>query len=277
MKTHNCGNWFQRPVVGGFWAIAAGSMLIGAGCSSTHEHEAKERAASAHLPPPLRVGITPDYPPLVFRRDGMDVGAEIDLAHALGKELNRPVEFVTLRRADRINALQDGTADIIMSGLSVTQGREVRASFTAPYLQNQIRAIFRRTDAAKYQSAADVTGMSGVIGVLPGTTSDIFVQKNCPNAQRLPLQYRKDAVFWLTDGGKIDLYVDDMFALVQMVSEHEASLGYLPEPLAFEGIAWAVAPSNGALLQQVNDILARWKTDGTLDSILLHWMPYLKK
>ena len=57
------------------------AVLAGvAGCATTR-------------PGPLRVGFTPDYPPLVFENDDGFAGAEIDLAGALGAKLGRPVQF----------------------------------------------------------------------------------------------------------------------------------------------------------------------------------------
>ena len=54
---------------------------------------------------PLMVGITPDYPPLIFRQGESITGIEIDLARKLGKELNRPVRLVTLKWEEQIDAL----------------------------------------------------------------------------------------------------------------------------------------------------------------------------
>jgi ABC-type amino acid transport substrate-binding protein len=45
----------------------------------------------------LRVGITPTYPPLIFKLGDKIAGVEVDLARKLGEELNRPVEFVEFR------------------------------------------------------------------------------------------------------------------------------------------------------------------------------------
>ncbi len=280
MKIESSRNLNQARMSAGFGLLGALSLLVAlvvaTGCSSTEQTGRKAGRAKPGSNA-LRVGVTPDYPPLVFEEGEYVAGAEVDLARALGKELNRPVEFVTLKREEQLTALNDGRADIIMSGVSVTRARQLRALFSNPYLQNQIRAIFRRADAYQFQSYNDVISTTARIGFLPGTTAAIFVQNNCPDAQKIPLQYRRDAVFWLTDGGRIDLYVDDIFALAQMVSEHEALLAYLPGALVVEDLAWPVAPSNQALLDQVNQILARWKTDGSLDRTLQRWMPYLKK
>ena len=42
-------------------------------------------------PAPLRVGITPEFPPMIFLSGGWVAGVEVDLARLLGQKLERPV------------------------------------------------------------------------------------------------------------------------------------------------------------------------------------------
>src|SRR5262245_39798064 len=74
---------------------------------------------------PLRVGITADFPPMVYKEAGKVTGVEVDFANALGAELNRPVKFVEVDWADQITALAEGRTDIIMSGMSITPARQL--------------------------------------------------------------------------------------------------------------------------------------------------------
>jgi polar amino acid transport system substrate-binding protein len=248
-----------------FLAGVAGLVLAGVvGCATTRHN-------------PLRVGVTPDYPPLVFEQDGGVVGAEIDLANALGAQLNRPVKCYSMRWDQLIPTLQEGRIDIIMSGMSVTRPRQLRIAFSEPYLHNQLRAIFSRPNADRFKTREDVLNTTAKIGVVPGTTADVFVQENCPKAERVNIGTRRDAAFHLLQDRRIDLFVDDSFALAQILSENEADLTYLAQPLAGDDLAWGIRSDNQELLRQVNVVLDRWKSEGTLDRILLVWMPYLHK
>ncbi len=261
--------WWAKLASSGFLRAAILSVAVAllAGCAGTSTGGGRQ---------PLRVGIAPIYQPLVFEQNNTISGAEIDLAYALAKQLGRPAEFVTLRFDDLIPALTDQRIDIIMSGMSVTRVRQAQVAFSEPYLQNQLRAIFVRANAYAFNNPADVLNTSGKIGVIAGTTADTFVQKNCPSATRVAIASRKDVGFYLMQGRSIDLFVDDSFALVQILAEHEAELTYMQQPLSQEDLAWGVRPMDKDLLSQVNAVLERWKADGTLDSILLRWMPYLK-
>ena len=225
---------------------------------------------------PLRVGITPDYPPLVFRQPEGTNGVEIDFANALGKELERPVQFVVLRFDQLIPSLVDKEIDIIMTGMSVTKPRQLRIAFANPYVHNQLRAMFPLKNSSKFKSIDDIKKTDARIGVVTGTTGEIFVKQNCPNAKLVPVTMRRDVGFFLTKGDRMDLYVDDTFALADIFSQKEGDLDYLKQPLSEEDLAWGVRPGDKEFLSKVNGILDRWKSDGTVDKTLDKWIPYLK-
>lgn len=256
--------------------LLATVVLLAGLAASTCCSAAEQEKAGTPAPTALRVGIAPEYPPLVFRQPEGTNGVEIDLAKALGAELNRPVKFVVVNFDDLVPALVENRIDIIMSGMSVTKAREFRIAFSDPYVKNQLRAIFRLKDVAQYGTAADVLKTTARVGVVPGTTGDIFVSKNCTKAQRLLFPNRKDVPILLVKTGRMDLFVDDTFALAPMVAENEAEIAYLQEPLNEEDIAWGVRQSDKELLRDVNQALAKWKTDGTLEKVLDRWIPYLK-
>jgi len=239
-------------------------VALGSGCAGSRQA-------------PLRVGITPDYPPMVFKYNGQIAGAEVDMGRELAGQLNRKVEFVSLRWEQLIPAVQYGNIDIIMSGMSITRARQLQIAFSEPYLTNQLRAIFSRAKADRFQNPADLQNEGVKIGVIPGTTADVYVKTHCPQAERIELGSRQDVAYYLLQNPTIDVYIDDTFALAQILSQNEADLTFMRQPLAENYLAWGVRADDTRFLQQVNTTLARWKTDGTLDQILSRWIPYLNK
>ncbi len=102
-------------------------------------------------PSPLRVGVFPYYPPMIFEKNGeirggekdlamqlaktlssdaqiieyADIrGAEADLAIRLAKTLGREAQFIEFGWEQLIPTLMDGKIDIIMSGMSITGARK---------------------------------------------------------------------------------------------------------------------------------------------------------
>ncbi len=225
-------------------------------------------------PQPLRVGVTPNYPPLIMLKGEKAAGVECDFAVQLAGDLGRPLELMPVPWELQIEELEANRTDIIMSGMGITPARKARVAFCTPYMNNPLMAVVRRGETGRFGSAADVFETTSGIGVLKGTSGDAFARRRCKKAKVLPLASRDDVAFYLANQ-RIDLYIDDMAAAVKIVSRYEARLELVRIPLESQEIAWAVRLDDEELKKQANEALARWRANGLLDQILGRWMPYL--
>jgi polar amino acid transport system substrate-binding protein len=248
-------------------------ILAVIGCSSPKHAADVKMVAPVHEPPPLRVGVTSDYPPIIFKQNDKFVGVEAELAHLLAKELNRPLKFVELKWKDQIPALMNGNIDIIMSGMSITRARRVRIDFTNPYLQSGQMVAMRAEDEQKYNSIDSIMGDYLAVGVIKGTTGDVFVQRKLPKARAVPVKETQNAVLALK-GRRIDLFIHDAPSIVWIVSENEADIAGLWEFLDEEFLAWGVKKGDDEFLSDINTIIDKWKEDGTLDKVINKWLPF---
>jgi ABC-type amino acid transport substrate-binding protein len=245
--------------------------LTFAGCATTTDSPpAPEVKGDA-----LRVGVSPDYPPIVFKQNDRITGAEADLALRLGDALGSPVEFVELGWDQLIASLMEGKIDIIMSGMTITEARRVRINFTDPYLKSGLVALMRAEEAGEYGSLQNIRSTVSRVGVVRGTTGEAYVRANFLNAATvIPLAKANDAAFALINR-RIDLFVNDAPSIAWLVSENETLKGFW-EPLNEEYLGWGVHRDNSKLLTQVNFILRNWKKNGTLKEVLSKWLPYWK-
>lgn len=244
--------------------LAAAAALLCAACSTVPPKPAE----------PLRVGFTPNYPPVCMERDGMPDGLEIDFAKALCKELGRPLELVELPWNQQIDTLLAGRIDIIMSGLTATPARSARVRFCTPYMTNPLVAMCRAGDAASLAGPDELLNTTASVGVLDRTSAEAYVRHHFPHARIVELSRRSDAPLHLMNR-RIDYYVDDFAAVANLLSAHEAQLAFLPHPLQGQNLCWAFRPDQTEFRQQCDRILARWKKSGELDAMLVRWMPYL--
>lgn len=100
----------------------------------------------------LRVGVTPDFPPVIMKEDGILRGLEIDFAVRLADELGRPIDLVELPWDHQVSALLGGDIDLIMSGMTATDLRRVRIDFCDSYMKSGQMALVRRKDVAKIKT-----------------------------------------------------------------------------------------------------------------------------
>lgn len=225
---------------------------------------------------PLRVGITPNYPPMVFRQNGELDGLEIDLMRRLGKELDRPITVVLLPWEEQMDALVSDKIDIIMSGMSITDARKVKIAFTDPWMRSGLMAMLRHSQVEEITSVDHVLAFNGNIGVIANTTAGDFVRSNCKNARVIKIASPSDAAIQLKRRA-IDLFIHDIPSIAWQVASNESETAALLQPLNKEEIAWGVNRDNTELLAQLNDIIKRWRADGSLDAAILKWIPYYAK
>ena len=225
----------------------------------------------------LRIGITPDYPPMIFKAGEEIKGAEADFGNLLAKELKKTPQFIELSWTEQIPALIEGKIDIIMSGMSVTDARKVRVDFTEPYMKSGLATLMRAEDAPRYPTLESIKQSLGTVGVVQGSTGEVFVRANFTRAQQIiPLTKASDSVYPVKNR-RIDLFINDAPSIAWLVSENEADLKGFWEPFNEEYLAWAVKRGDKDLLVRVNSTISKWKNDGTIRDVLKHWLPYLKQ
>ena len=224
----------------------------------------------------LRIGITPDYPPLIFKVGEEIKGVEADFGNLLAKGLQRTPQFIEIPWEELIPALIGGKIDIIMSGMSITDARKVRVDFTEPYMKGGLMTLMRAEDIHRYPTLEDIKQSFTNVGVVKGTTGEVFVRRNFTQAQSIiPMAKASDSVYPLKNR-RLDLFVHDGPAIAWLVSENEADLDGFWEFLNEEYMAWAVNRGDKELLGLVNSMIRKWKNDGTLREVVKHWFPYLK-
>jgi polar amino acid transport system substrate-binding protein len=253
------------------------SILFVFGCAATgvSTPDANSAITSERV---LRVGVTANAPPLIFRKGDKIQGLEADLAQELGTSLGKSVQFVDLKWEDLIPALLDNKIDIIMSGLSVTKMRKVRVAFTEPYLNSGLKAMIRGKDISKYPSLIMFKYISDTrVGVEKGTTADFLVQEVFRNTQRVLISSPEKAARALVKE-KIDVFIHDAPVIWWLAAEKESD-GLIPVPkfLSREDIAWAVRHEDKELLDSANAFISKWKNDGRLKALINQWIPYAFK
>jgi polar amino acid transport system substrate-binding protein len=264
-------------------------------------------AADTGLPKTLRVGTSAGYAPLTFKKEGVLTGMEIDLANAVGKQLDVTVQFVELPFEGLIPALTEGKIDVIMSGMSVTDERSRQVLFTDPYMQVGQMGLIRVADLAEWSrpnalynddnvlkpgdrvrpgalrdhlsDPAEWSRLGAlndkVIGVKQGTTGDRFVSKEFPQGNIKRFDSIEAGVEALR-AKNIDIFIHDAPTIWRLSAQYDtwdSGIMGLFRPLTDEELAWAVRPGNTQLAGALNKALDAIKKDGSLETIKKHWIP----
>ncbi len=260
----------------GYMCICLLLMIAALGCQAT---AAKKPPPAPEVPVAggvLRVGISPNMPPLIYRQDGRIVGLEAEFAEGLARHLGRRLEFVELAWDDQIPALLEGRTDIIMSGMSMTDLRRVRIAFCAPYAKTGQMGLIRREDIRRfktgYYSLVEIPG----IGAVRDTAGDVFIRSNLPDNRKVYFDTPDEGVRALMHR-KIDVLVHDAPYVMMTAATYESHLAFIPRMFTNELLAWGVRKDNPELLQEVNGHIDQLKKSGRLQEMVNRWIPFVER
>jgi ABC-type amino acid transport substrate-binding protein len=251
------------------------ALSLFSGCTSTAQHETKPTP----VPPDksiLRVGVTANSPPLIYKQNNKIVGLEADFAIDLAAYLGKSLRFVELGWEDQIPALLENRIDIIMSGMSVTPLREVRIAFTLSYFESGQMALVRRKDAARFSTGLFSFTTSSAIGVVKDTTGEYFVETQFSSVKRKTYTNPRAGVKDLIDND-IDMFIYDAPMVLYLASENEIKgLTVLFALLTKEPLAWGIRKDNVELLDSANKFLRFLNEEGKLKEMIKYWIPFTK-
>ena len=252
------------------WAVGLGFSLVLAACSGADDGgapTATEEAAEGEAIGVLTVATEPAFPPFEFQDDdGEFQGFDIDLMNAIGAAAGLEVEFESLPFDGIIPALQAGTVDAAISGMTITEDRLQTVDFSRPYIKAGL-AIAVQDDNADVKGLSDLEGKK--IAVQIGTTGADEAAE-VPGAEISTFDSAPLALQELANGN-VDAVINDApVTLDAIASGNIDGLQVVGELLTteFYGIA---LPKGSENLAVINDAIATMMEDGTYAEIYQKW------
>lgn len=228
--------------------------------------------------PVLKVATNAFFPPFEsYDENSQFVGIDMDLAREIGERLGYKVVIENMEFDSVITAVQSGTHDIGMAGLTVTPDRAEQVDFCTEYYTSAQVVVARSGDPILALTDADaIVEMlkNKRIGVQRGTTGHMFVAGDegfgyeaIPGATAVPHATGASAMLDLKNG-TVDYVVIDEAPASKLVEANSTTTAYNSVKLTEEAYAFAVNKNNAELRTKVNEVLAAMMSDGTFQSIL---------
>ena len=105
----------------------------------------------------LKVGMDPTYMPFeMTNKRGQIIGFEVDLLKAMAKSMGVKLELVSTGYDGIIPALMTNKFDMIGSGMTLTQERNLRLNFSEPFIVVGQTLLVRKELADKIKSYKDL-------------------------------------------------------------------------------------------------------------------------
>ena len=144
--------------------------------------------------------LAQDVPPFFQDVDGRLVGADVDLAEAMARELKVKVRFDRSAKTfnEVVEVVADGRADLGLSKLGRTLGRAQQIVYSDPYLALRGGLLINRVEMARLAGDRPldsvIRGFQGRMCVLAGSSWEEFAKRYFPKATLVPLKIWDDCV-----------------------------------------------------------------------------------
>lgn len=220
----------------------------------------------------LRVGMSGNQPPLNFKsKDGTMMGLEVDLANAMADLMRVELEIVQKPFGQLLATLEKGDVDLVMSGMTITPERNLRAAFVGPYYLSGKSILTRSTSLATADDAEDLDLANLKLAALAGSTSEEFVKTFLPKATLVATSNYDEAVAALLGGDVQAVVADQEIVALTAFLHPKENLATLKRPLTVEPIGIAARAGDAQLLNFLENTLGALEASGILDALRGRW------
>jgi polar amino acid transport system substrate-binding protein len=221
----------------------------------------------------LRVGFESGYLPFeMTSKEGDFMGFDIDMGKEMAKAMG--VKYVPVNTAwdGIIPALITDKFDILISGMTITQERNLAINFANPYIIVGQTILLRKGLEGEIKSYKDLNNPKYTVTSKLGTTGEQAIKRLIPKATYKSFEVESEAALEVLNG-KADATIYDLpFCVTFMAQQGKGSMTFLDKPFTFEPLAWAIKKGDPDFLNWLNNFLRQMKNDGRYDTIYNKWI-----
>ena len=218
----------------------------------------------------LRMGTNAYFKPYEYYEGEKIIGIDAEIAAAIAEKLGMELEIVDMQFDSIITAVNEGSVDFGMAGMTVTEERKKEVDFTTSYA-NGVQSIIV-PEGSKIKTVDDLyaDGASYKVGVQLGTTGDIYSTDDFGSENVVQYANGNEAVMALT-GKSIDCVIIDNEPAKALVAANKG-LKILETSYADEDYAICIKKGNKELLDKINEAINALIADGTVDTIIAKYI-----
>jgi ABC-type amino acid transport substrate-binding protein len=217
-----------------------------------------------------------EFEPMEFYDSkGNPAGFDIDIGRQIAKDMGVEAEIKHFSWDTFFTAVENGQADIGISSVTILPERTKQVLFSNPYLSTGQELVVRKDDTSILKPE-DIKGKN--VGVQVDTTGKMIA-----------LQLNDAALvhdYVLLDGtkenpnsgllydlkvGKVDVFIIDYIGSLAIVKNHP-ELKIVGGPFTQEYYGIITKLGNQTLINEINRIIGKMKSDGMLQSIKDTWL-----
>lgn len=220
----------------------------------------------------LRIGLDPTYMPFeMTNKKGEIVGFEIDLVKSMAKSLGVKLEIISIAQDGVIPGLLTNKFDMVASGLSLTQERNLKVNFPDPFIMTGQTILIRKELEGTVKSYKDLNDSKYKITSRLGTTGEFATKRLIGKAKYFGYNTEAEAVLEVANGNADAFVYDAAYNVVAIQKLGQGKLVFLDKPFTYEPLAFAIRKGDYDSINWINNFLTQIKNDGTYDRLYNKW------
>ena len=193
------------------------------------------------------------------------VGVDVDIANEIAKDMGKTLQIMNMDFDGALLAAQNGTADFVAAGVSITPERQEVLDFSIEYaVSNNVVIVNKETK--RVTSPEDITGK--IVGVQQANVADLVVTEDYETQEvKRYTKFLQAAEDLKND--KIDCIVMDILPAQELVAANP-ELEILDGELFTDKYAIGVQKGNTEMLEAINATLQRLIDEGKIEEYTIN-------
>jgi len=208
----------------------------------------------------ITIGVKFEVAPFGFKnvQTGEVEGFDIDVAKAIAADLGAKPKFIEALSDNRIPFLKDGTADLIISTMTINAERDEEIDFSEPYFIARGRILVKKSD----NSITSVANLDGKrVCTALGSTYEETLKKQAPKAKTTLVDGYSECLEAIQNGSVDAVSTDDVILTGMIIQDDSLKLVGGPE-LTTEPYGVGIKEGDSGMQDFVNESIKKFKDDG---------------
>ena len=221
----------------------------------------------------IRIGYHKNNLPFsFFNRDGELVGFDIDMAHALARDLGLRIEFIPFDFETLDQQVKDDRFDIAMSGIFIVRSYLRQVAFSNSYMRANWAFVVKDHLRHQFESLKDIKSKDGLtIGFAGEKSAEFEIERIFPLAEAVQLDSASD--FFETDWENVDCLLISAEAGSAWTLMYPQYQVVAPEPLpGTQLLGYPITGGDQELLNYVNSWIDIIIASKYRDELYSHWI-----
>lgn len=220
----------------------------------------------------LRVGMSGDMPPLnMTTKENTLIGLDADLAAIIAKAMGVKLNVQQIAFTQLLPALEAGRIDMILSNMTITPQRNLKAVFVGPYFTSGKGLLTKLSTLVQATQMADLNSSQFTFVALKGSTSELVARQGAPQAILLTVATEDQGVQMVIDGEATGMIADYPICVVAAYRHPGSGLVPVATPITYEPIGIAVPKGDPHLVNWLENVLDGLRKAGILKELKGKW------